>query len=135
MKMSLSGMLGVALVVWLIATPAAAHHSSAAFDVEHPIMLTGTVTEWYWANPHCLLQFDVTDASGKVTGHWVAETSNPRDMTNQGWSKASLKPGDRMTISVQPARSGKPVGRVSQVVLAGGKTLVAYVGTRTAAGR
>ena len=110
-----------------------AHHSAAAFDVQHPITITGTVTEWYWANPHCLLQFDATDKSGKVV-RWVAETSNPRDMTNQGWTRTSLKNGDHITVMVQPAWSGKPVGRVTKVVLADGKTLVAYVGARTAAG-
>jgi hypothetical protein len=114
--------------------PARAHHSAAAFDVEHPITMTATVTEWYWANPHCLLQFDVTDPAGRGATHWVAETSNPRDMTNQGWTKASLRPGDKVTITVQPAHSGKPVGRVAKVVRADGTTLVAYVGPRTAAG-
>jgi hypothetical protein len=129
-----NAVLSVAAMVLLVtASPLMAHHSAAAFDVQHPIMLTGTVTEWYWANPHCLLQFNVTDKSGTVA-HWVAETSNPRDMTNQGWTRTSLKQGDQITVAVQPAWSGKPVGRVTQVVLAGGKTLVAYVGARTAAG-
>ena len=120
--------------VMLLATSARAHHSAAAFDVQHPIMLTATVTEWYWANPHCLLQFDATDKNAKLAGRWVAETSNPRDMTNQGWSRTSLKPGDHITITVQPAWTGERRGRVSKVVLADGKELVAYVGARTAAG-
>jgi hypothetical protein len=129
-------MMSVTAVAVLIASaPMMAHHSSAAFDVQKRVTLKGTVTEWYWANPHCLLQFDVTDNSGTVVGHWVAETSNPRDMTNQGWARTSLKPGDQIAIEVQPARSGKPVGRVLQVVLPSGKTLIAYVGTRTAAGQ
>jgi hypothetical protein len=85
------------------------------------------VTEWFWANPHCFLKFDATDDKGTVT-HWVAETSNPSDMSNLGWSKQTFKPGDQITVTLEPVRSGQPVGRVMQVVLANGQTL----GTRPA---
>jgi len=37
--------------------------------------MKGTVTEWFWSNPHCLLSFDVEDDNGKVV-HWVAETQS-----------------------------------------------------------
>ena len=108
--------------------PATAHHSAAAFDVAKEVTLNGVVTDWSWINPHCLLQFDVADTKGKGVEHWIVEASNPRDMTNRGWAKGSLKRGDRVTITVQPARNGKPVGRIAHLVLPGGKRLAAFSG-------
>src|SRR5438128_98150 len=90
-----------------------AHHGSAAFDVGKQVTLEGTVVEWVWANPHCLLQFDVVDEKGQMA-RWVTETSNPPDMINRGWTKSSFKAGDRVTVTVEPAKSGKSVGRLLQ---------------------
>jgi Family of unknown function (DUF6152) len=112
----------VAAGLLIASAPLAAHHGSAAFDAGKKVTLKGTVTEWFWANPHCLLQFEVKDNSGQAV-HWVAETSNPPDMVNHGWSKQSLKPGDQVTVTVEPVRNGKPIGRVIQVVLPDGKKL------------
>jgi hypothetical protein len=104
-----------------------AHHGNAAFDSSNKVTVKGTVTEWFWANPHCFLKFDAKDEHGEII-HWVAETSNPPDMINAGWSKQSLKPGDEVTVTMIAAKNGKPIGRVQQVVLADGKIL----GTRPA---
>jgi hypothetical protein len=115
----------------LVLTSAAsllAHHGNAAFDSNNKVTVKGTVTEWFWANPHCFLKFDVKDEHGEVV-HWVAETSNPPDMINAGWSKTSLKPGDEVMVTMIAAKNGKPIGRVQQVALANGKIL----GTRPAA--
>ena len=106
----------------VLSVPASAHHGSAAFDTGKQVVMKGTVTRWFWANPHCFLQFDAKDDSGSVV-HWVAETSNPPDMINRGWSKETFKPGDEVTVTVEPVKNGKPAGRVLQVVLPNGKTL------------
>jgi hypothetical protein len=68
------------------------------------------------------LSYDVKDESGNIT-HWVAETSNPPDMINRGWSKGTFKPGDEVTVAVEPVKNGRPAGRLLQVVLPNGKTL------------
>ncbi len=114
--------VAVALGLLVVSVPMLAHHGNAAIDVDKQITMKGTVTGWIWSNPHCLLQFDVKDESGQVI-HWVAETSNPPDMTNRGWGSASFQAGDQVTVPVQPAKSGKPVGRVVHVVLPNGQTL------------
>ena len=106
----------------MVSTPVSAHHGSAAFDAGKQVAMKGTVIRWVWANPHCFLSYDVKDETGNVT-HWVVETSNPPDMINRGWSKETFKPGDEVTVTVQPVKSGKPVGRLLQVVLPNGKTL------------
>jgi hypothetical protein len=105
-----------------ISLPLFAHHGNSNFDSGKKITMKGTVSEWFWANPHCFLKFDVTDAGGNVV-HWVAETSNPPDMINRGWSKLSLKPGDQVTVTVEPVKNGSPIGRVLQVVLPNGQIL------------
>jgi Family of unknown function (DUF6152) len=99
-----------------------AHHGSAAFETGKSVVMKGTVTRWFWANPHCFLSYDVKDESGNIT-HWVAETSNPPDMINRGWSKGTFKPGDEVTLTVEPVKNGRPAGRLLQVVLPNGKTL------------
>jgi hypothetical protein len=104
-----------------------AHHGNASFDTEKRLTMKATVTEWFWANPHCFLKFDVSNDKGNVI-HWVAETSNPSDMTNLGWSYQSFKPGDRVTVTLQPVKNGRPIGRVMEVVLSSGQIL----GTRPA---
>ena len=113
----------VALAFSIVPAPLAAHHSTAVFDAGKRVTVTGTVTEWFWANPHCLLSLDVKDGNGQVV-HWAAETQAPPNMIPFGWSKQSFKPGDEVTITVEPARSGRPVGRLLRVVFPDGRVLV-----------
>ena len=105
-----------------VSVPLFAHHGAAAYDTSKKITLKATVTEWFWANPHCFLKFDAKDDKGNVV-HWVAETSNPSDMVNLGWSKDTFKPGDEVTVTVEPVKNGLQIGRVMQVVLANGQLL------------
>jgi hypothetical protein len=109
-----------------LSVPILAHHGAAAYDTDKKITLKATVTQWFWANPHCFLKFDAKDDKGNVV-HWATETSNPSDMVNLGWSKDTFKPGDEITVTFTPVKNGNPVGRVDSVVLANGQTLSAHV--------
>ena len=80
----------VAVGLLIVSVPMTAHHSSVAFDTDTEITLKGTVTEWIWSNPHCLLRFDVSDENGQVVS-WIAETQNPRNMSNRGWASTVLQ--------------------------------------------
>ncbi len=122
MKRSTVLALAFALGSLIGSVPLSAHHGNAAFDPDKRLTLKGTVTEWFWANPHCVLEFDVKDDKGQIV-HWVAETSNPPDMVNRGWSKASIKTGDEVSITLEPVKNGKPIGRIIQVVLPSGQKL------------
>lgn len=96
----------------LAAGPAFAHHSFAAFfDSTKTITLTGKVTEFRFTNPHGTIAFDVTGADGKVS-HWRAETNAPVVLVRRGWTRASLKPGMKITIDGWPSREGKPYMRL-----------------------
>lgn len=103
-------------------SPLAAHHGAATFDTANEVTLKGTVTEWTWFNPHCFLKFDVKDASG-VVKTWAVEAGNPTDMSKRGWKRTSFKAGDEVTVTLQPVKTGAPVGRIRSVVLPDGQTL------------
>jgi hypothetical protein len=117
-------LVAVASGVALLSIPLVAHHATAVFDLGKRLTLTGSVTEWFWANPHCLLRFDVKDESGQVV-HWVAETQAPPNMTPFGWAKQSFAVGDQVKVTLEPVKNGQPLGRILQVLLPDGKTLVA----------
>jgi Family of unknown function (DUF6152) len=110
----------------MVSVPVFAHHGAAAYDTSKKITVKATVTEWFWANPHCFLKFDAKDDKGNVV-HWATEASNPADMINLGFSKQTFKPGDEITVTFMPVKNGQPIGRIQQVVLANGQTLSARV--------
>ena len=112
----------IVAVSMFAAVPLFSHHSEAAFETGKNLTIQGTVAEWFWANPHCLLKLDVkTDSSGVV--HWVVETQPPASMIDAGWRKNSLKPGDQVTVTLRPAKNGKPVGAIVRVEFPDGKAL------------
>jgi hypothetical protein len=113
---------GLFLLVSALAAPAAvaAHHGAASFDTTMEVTLKGTVTEWQWFNPHCFLKFDVKGEDGTVK-NWAVEAGNPTDMSKRGWSRNAFKPGDQVSVTLQPVKTGAPVGRIRAVVLADGR--------------
>lgn len=106
----------------IFSLPLLAHHGGAAYDMEKGITLKGTVTEWVWSNPHCVLRFDVTDDHGQVV-QWSSETENPSSMIHQGWTREAIKIGDQITITVNQAKNGRPVGRIVEILLPNGQRL------------
>ena len=114
--------LALSIGVAISSAPLAAHHGFANYDTDKRVTLKGTVAEWIWSNPHCLLQLDASDGSGQVV-RWVLETENPSSMIRSGWAKDSLKIGDQVTITVVPVKGGRPVGRIAEVLLPNGQKL------------
>jgi hypothetical protein len=122
MKAAFFGACILAVVLLAASVPLVAHHGAASFDTTKELTLKGTVTDWIWANPHCFLKFDAKDDTGTVR-NWAVEVSNPTDMTRLGWARTSFKFGDEVTVTLQPVKSGAPVGRIRSVVLPNGQTL------------
>jgi hypothetical protein len=112
------------LVVALLAfcVPMFAHHGGSEYDLEHPMTLRGTVTEFDWVNPHCQIFLDVKDEGGKVV-NWGIETLAPAVLKRAGWSSEALHSGDQITITFVPSKKGTPVGMIRKVVLPDGKVL------------
>jgi hypothetical protein len=110
-----------AISLFTISTSLFAHHGNASYDYDKKVTVSGTVTEWLWANPHCFLKFDAKDDKGELM-HWVVETSNPQDMARIGWTHDSFKPGDEITLTLIQAKNGRPIGRfVGKDVLLNGR--------------
>jgi hypothetical protein len=63
----------------------------------------------------------------------MVETQNPTDMSRRGFARTSFKPGDPVTVIVEPLKNGLPVGRIKSVTLANGQTLVAIAAAPAAA--
>ncbi len=123
----------VAAVGLLIPLPLVAHHGSAAFDTGKKVILKGTVKEWVYSNPHCLLSLEVTSEDGQVV-QWIAEGQAPNVIFPVGYRKNSFKAGDQVTLTLEPVKNGRPMGRILQAVLADGKTLGAASSPPPAAG-
>jgi hypothetical protein len=102
--------------------PTVAHHGNAAYDLDNPITIHGTVTEFVWSNPHVQIYFDVRNGKGAIT-HWACETVSPGMLSRRGWTKSELRPGEEITITLGPAKSGAPVGFALKIVLADGTIL------------
>ena len=111
-----------AVVGLLIRVPLLAHHGRAAFDIGKTVVLKGTVKEWLYSNPHCLLRLEVTDANGQIVV-WIAEGQAPNTIFPAGYRKDSFKPGDQVTVTVEPAKENRRMGRILEIVLANSKTL------------
>ena len=123
---SMTGFLAVAGELLLICGAALAHHGNSAYDANHPISITGTVTEFVWSNPHCQIYLDVKDDKGNVV-HWSVESQSPGILHRNGWTRESIKPGDTVTITLIPAKNGAAVGfsgeNTGKVVFADGRVL------------
>ena len=114
--------LVISLFLLAASLPLLAHHGNAIYEAK-TVSLKGTVTAWLWTNPHVLLKLDVKDESGNVV-HWVGELVAPSNMINFGFTAGTLKPGDEITIVTSDvARSGAPIARLAQIVLANGQVM------------
>lgn len=114
---ALLGLLGLGA-----SAPAWVHHSGAMFDRSRVVTFSGVVREFLWMNPHSSFKVDVTDAEGKVET-WAIEMNGPSNLIREGWKRSTLKPGDRVTVTVNPLRDGRPGGWYVGVMLADGRSL------------
>ena len=97
------------LTVTIGSATAFAHHGFAGrYDEENPVTVQATVVELQFTNPHSVIVFDAKDASGK-TERWQAELGGASALRRaDGWTKDTLKAGDKLTIIGPAARNGAP---------------------------
>jgi hypothetical protein len=120
------------LAALLLALPAVgeAHHSFAMFDATKVVILKGTVKEFQWSNPHVVIWI-YTDSPSGPSGPaelWSVELTSPGNLTRQGWTRQQFKPGDKVSVEVNPLRDGEHGGGFKQItnlvtgqILGGGK--------------
>jgi hypothetical protein len=121
MKIKLLSFLSLVTVL-AISFPLYAHHGNAAYDMKEVMLKSATVTSFAWANPHTIITFDVKDDKGNLV-HWAGELGSPSALTNLGWTKASVHPGDVITIYIHKSKTGSSVGRITHVAFADGTEL------------
>jgi hypothetical protein len=108
----------------VLAFPAAAlaHHSGAMFDAAKTVTLDGTVKEFQWTNPHSWLQLVVPDDKGG-TKEWSLELVSLNVLAHNGWKPGTLKPGDKVEVTMHPLKNGDPGGMGVNVTLPDGKQM------------
>ena len=84
---------------------AVAHHGQAGYNVTAPVTVTGTVIDFQFVNPHCIVSLDAKDERGELQ-KWQGELTSPNHLLRAGWAADSLKPGDKITITGFRAKSG-----------------------------
>jgi hypothetical protein len=121
MKGNLVRSLIILSSVLAFSAPVLAHHGSrVSYDLTKQVTMKGVVTEYQYQNPHIYIMYDVKDESGNVV-HWGAETNSPVVQSRFGWDRHTLKPGDEITVTVNPAKVGAARGYLAKLVTADGK--------------
>jgi hypothetical protein len=101
-----------------LASPAMAHHSFAMYDQARLVTITGTVKDFDWVNPHSVIFVITGGTGGKPEDLWTVELStSPGNLSRMGWSKHSLKPGDKVAIDLNPLRDGRHGGSLKKATL------------------
>lgn len=84
----------------------AAHHSASMYDDTKILTIHGTVKEVRWVNPHVSLSIYGMLNEGDEPTDWLLETTSPGRLTRLGWTRPSVKVGDRVLIEIHPLRDG-----------------------------
>ena len=114
----------VTVLMLLLASIAAAHHSTAPYDLIHGTIITGEVKRFEWENPHAHIYVDITGEDAEVE-HWSVEMESPSILGRLGWKRDLLKPGDQISVTGGRAKNGSFQIRAVYVVLPDGRKLPA----------
>ena len=102
------------------------HHSQSEYDLRAKVAVEGTITKIEWKSPHAWIYVDATNASGQKV-NWSFELPSPVTLMRRGWTRDSLKPGDRVSIVGAPARNYPDIAIANSIKDASGKPL--FTGT------
>jgi hypothetical protein len=117
MKTTLSALV----VLGLAGAPGlSAHHSQSEYDLRGKVEVEGTVTKVDWRSPHAWIYVDVTDDKGQKV-NWSFELPSPTTLMRRGWTRDSLKPGDRIKVAGAPARNHAAIAIANSIKDSTGK--------------
>ena len=90
---------------FLAAVPAFAHHSFAATYFEDKnITVEGTLVQFMFRNPHSFVHIEAPDDKGQMET-WAVEWGGGGQLSREGVSRDTLKPGDHVIITGNPGRN------------------------------
>jgi DNA/RNA endonuclease YhcR with UshA esterase domain len=113
----------------LLVSSTAAHHSAPVFyKIDQRVTISGTVTDFRFANPHAILKLDVVAENGE-TQHWTAETTSPSILRRRGWSQQSFVPGEIVKLEGMPSVDGSYLVRIVRAFRADGTEIGVPRGT------
>ncbi len=107
----------LALFSVFLATTASSHHSFSMFDKDTELVITGTVSEWAFNNPHAWLHVNVVGEDGETT-LWSFEGAAPPSLVRRGITGRTFKPGDAVTVMFCPLTDGRTGGAIAWAKLA-----------------
>jgi hypothetical protein len=116
-----SGTTVILVALLAAALPAMAHHSTAMFDFTKIVTLEGTIKDFQWTNPHTWTVVTVTGKPG-VAGEYELEGMSPNYLARNGWTKRTLKSGDKVKLDIHPLKDGRKGGFMISVTLPDGTT-------------
>lgn len=88
---------------------ALAHHSSAMFDHNLVLELTGTVKEFQFTNPHTWIQVDIENSEGEMV-EWSLEWGSPNQLGRRGIRPSTFPGGAKVMVKINPMLDGSPAG-------------------------
>ena len=107
----------------LIVTPVSAHHSTAMYDSQNPVTITGTVKRFEWTNPHAFVFLEVKDEKTGNLVEWEVEMMSLNHLRAYGWTSKTVKAGDVLSATGAPARSGAPSMIANRMKLPDGREI------------
>ena len=119
----------IALLVWcLFGISVSAHHSTLAFDGTQPTVISGVVATFNWRYPHTSIVLDVSDDGGPggIVTRWTVESESLQLLSRLGWTKNSIRAGDRIRVTGARARNGAPAMRCRTIDLSDGTSLSCF---------
>ena len=97
-------LLLAAATALLVAAGAHAHHSfTATYDESAEVRIEGTLVAFHFRNPHASVDILAEDESGNMV-RWGVEWGGAGQLANQGVTRESLRAGDHVIITGNPAR-------------------------------
>jgi hypothetical protein len=113
---------GIIAALALLVGSARAHHSFAMFDRTKEITVVAVVREFQWTNPHAWIEVEIPNQNGGVD-RWSLECNSPNNLARQGWRSTSIKPGDKITVTFYPLKSGEKGGLFKTLTREDGQVL------------
>ncbi len=106
----------------ILCTSLFAHHSTAMYDMNNPVTVTGVVKKFEWTNPHAFVYLEVKDEKGAVV-EWEVEMMSLNHLRAFGWTRRTVKAGDVISATGGAAKNGSPSMISSYMKLGDGRPI------------